>query len=78
MCVGIVVVDGVFEGRQDDVAVSVVVAIAHPLGHAVSQGKWEVVVGVAEQRLFGPGIVVVLFDLLGLSLGAWKRGGRHT
>ena len=57
---GAAVIEGVVDERQDDDAVSVVVYVAHPCRHAVSHGRYEVVVGVAEHRLFGPGMVVAL------------------
>jgi hypothetical protein len=46
--------------RQDDLAIWVSVWVAHPVGHSVRQGMAVVTVGVAGQRLFRPGIVVVV------------------
>lgn len=47
-------------GRQDVDAVLVMVCVAQPFGQAVWQGRREVTVGVLEQRLLGPGMIVVL------------------
>lgn len=60
---GGVVVGDVRVGRQDSVAVSVVVYDPQPFGHAVSQGRCDVTVGVMGQFSFSPGIVVVLEEV---------------
>lgn len=47
-------------GRQEAEAVAVVVYSAQLFGQTVLQGRRDVSVDVVEQRLLGPGIVVVL------------------